>query len=110
MTAKTANPENCSQSLLKVYHWMVYFDRRPAALSKHRSKEPMSGTEGAGKSKSQPKKNRVELCFQYPRHALEPEDLLDFIEFPYFIKRWEQLGLDDEDDKVALQLMIMANP
>jgi hypothetical protein len=29
---------------------------------------------------------------------------------PQFTKRWEKLGLDDEDDLTALQLAIMAGP
>jgi len=41
---------------------------------------------------------------------MNPEDLLDFIELSAFTRRWNQLGLDDEDDLTALQLLIMANP
>ena len=48
--------------------------------------------------------------FSYPPHAWNPEDLLDFIELPQFTKRWETLGLDDEDDLTALQLAIMSGP
>ncbi|MCA9102877.1 MAG: hypothetical protein KDA63_17075 [Planctomycetales bacterium] len=36
--------------------------------------------------------------------------MLDFIELPPFTRRWEKLGLDDEDDLTALQLIIMADP
>lgn len=36
--------------------------------------------------------------------------MLDFIELPPFTRRWEKLGLDDEDDLTALQLFIMADP
>lgn len=50
------------------------------------------------------------MKFNYPVHAWNPEDLLDFIELPQFTKRWEKLGLDDEDDLTALQLTIMADP
>lgn len=39
-----------------------------------------------------------------------PEDLLDFIELPQFTKRWEKLGLDDENDLTELQLTIMLAP
>lgn len=48
--------------------------------------------------------------FRYPQHALKPEDILDFIELTPFSKRWEALGLDDENDLTALQLFIMADP
>jgi hypothetical protein len=43
-------------------------------------------------------------------HPLKPKDLLDFIELPVFTKRWERLGLNDEDDLTALQLAIMVDP
>ncbi|MGL4512160.1 MAG: hypothetical protein ACRCT8_03660 [Lacipirellulaceae bacterium] len=46
----------------------------------------------------------------YHQHALDLEDLLDFVELTAFTKRWAQLGMDDESDLTALQLMIMANP
>jgi hypothetical protein len=45
-----------------------------------------------------------------PKRALKPEDLLDFIELPVFTRRWEKLGLDDEEDLTALQLTIMMAP
>ena len=63
-----------------------------------------------GKPKRQPKRQRVEVDFEYPKHVLQPEDLLDFIELPCFTARWDQLGLNDENDLCALQIMIMANP
>lgn len=50
------------------------------------------------------------VTLRYPKHALSPEDLLHFIESTVFTKRWEQLGLDDEDDLTALQLSIMSDP
>lgn len=50
------------------------------------------------------------IGLEHPRHVYKPEDLLDFIELPQFTKRWQRLGLDDEDDLAALQLSIMADP
>ncbi len=47
---------------------------------------------------------------QYPKHLLAPEDLLHFIETRVFTRAWADLGLDDEDDLMSLQLLIMANP
>jgi len=56
------------------------------------------------------KATRKRLTVGYPSHALKPEDLLDFVELPAFTKRWERLGLDDEEDLSALQVLIMAAP
>jgi hypothetical protein len=65
----------------------------------------MSDTEVGG---NRPQRTLVKLS--YPQHEWNPEDLLDFIELPQFTKRWEKLGLDDEEDLTALQLAIMAGP
>lgn len=54
--------------------------------------------------------DRKVVTLRYQKHHFKPEDLLDFIELPQFTKRWEKLGLDDEDDLSALQLFIMAAP
>lgn len=40
----------------------------------------------------------------------DAENLLHFIELSQFSRRWEQLGLDDEEDLAALQVAIMSNP
>lgn len=56
------------------------------------------------------RKRRKAVTLSYPEHRWKPEDLLDFIELPVFTRRWEQLGLDDEQDLEALQLFIMLNP
>lgn len=40
----------------------------------------------------------------------DAEKLLHFIELPQFTRRWEQLGLDDEEDLTALQFAIIENP
>ena len=61
-----------------------------------------------GGSRRKASKQRYTLL--YPRHAFSPEDLLDFLELPVFTKRWEALGLNDDDDLSALQLFIMAAP
>jgi hypothetical protein len=63
-------------------------------------------SEDGGQSRS----GRRQLTLSYPQHFGRPEDLLDFIELPPFTRRWEKLGLDDEDDLTALQLFIMADP
>jgi hypothetical protein len=47
---------------------------------------------------------------RYPRHTIDPQDLLQFVELRQFSDRWARLGLDDEGDLFALQLFIMANP
>ncbi len=47
---------------------------------------------------------------EYSEHRLDPEDLLHFVEMPEFTKAWEELGLDDERDLLALQLLLMAAP
>jgi hypothetical protein len=41
---------------------------------------------------------------------MTPRDLLDFIELPVFTRRWNALGLKDEEDLTTLQLVLMANP
>lgn len=41
---------------------------------------------------------------------LEPTDCLHFIELPQFTKRWEKIGLDDEQDLSDLQIAIMSGP
>lgn len=47
----------------------------------------------------------------YPRHVLNPEDFLTFIELKSFTKEWDDLGLREWDDELcALQLMIMCDP
>jgi hypothetical protein len=56
------------------------------------------------------KATRKRLTVHYPTYVFKPEDLLDFIELPAFTKRWEQLGLDEDEDLSALQLCIMADP
>lgn len=45
-----------------------------------------------------------------PSHGFRPERLLDFLELPQFRKRWNALGLDDERDLAALQMLIMLGP
>jgi len=46
----------------------------------------------------------------YPPHLISPEDILHFVEEDDFGSDWKDLGLNDEDDLTALQVMIMANP
>jgi hypothetical protein len=45
----------------------------------------------------------------YPKHAVKPEDLLNFIELEWFVDSWDDLKLTDED-LTALQILIMCNP
>jgi hypothetical protein len=47
---------------------------------------------------------------RYPKHLIDPQDFLTFIELDDFIDDWKKLGLNDEEDIFALQIMIMANP
>jgi len=54
---------------------------------------------------------QVAACtLRYPNHVLSPEDLLHFVELDEFSKDWESLGLDVEDDLLALQVSIMCDP
>jgi hypothetical protein len=53
---------------------------------------------------------RQHAALRYPKHVLSPEDLLYFIESTVFTRAWDDLGLDDEDDLMALQLLIMSQP
>lgn len=46
----------------------------------------------------------------YSGHACKPEDFLHFVEYPAFSGDWDELGLNVDEDLLALQLMIMANP
>ena len=46
----------------------------------------------------------------HPSHRLKPEDLLHFVELDGFRDDWESLGLDAEDDLLALQISIMSDP
>lgn len=55
-------------------------------------------------------RRRQRVVLQYPKHALAPEDLLHFIESTVFTRRWEELGLNDDEDLMALQLFIMSFP
>lgn len=62
----------------------------------------------AAKKVAKPKRQRAVLT--YMGHQFSPDDLLDFIELPQFTKRWNDLGLDDDADLTALQVMIMVHP
>jgi hypothetical protein len=64
--------------------------------------------EGASDAGKVPQRKRATL--HYPQHAFRPEDLLDFLELPVFTKRWKSLQLDDDNDLLALQVMIMTAP
>jgi hypothetical protein len=56
------------------------------------------------------RRQKQRLAVRYAKHVLTPEDLLHFVESTVFTKRWEELGLDDEEDLTALQLLIMSHP
>jgi len=45
----------------------------------------------------------------YPKHQLDPEDLLNFWELDWFFESWKQHKLTDEDLS-ALQILIMCDP
>jgi len=46
----------------------------------------------------------------YRSSLFSPEDILHFVEEEDFGSDWKNLGLNDEEDLSALQVMIMANP
>lgn len=56
------------------------------------------------------KPKRRHAALRYPKHVLSPEDLLHFIETTVFTKAWGDLGLNDEEDLTALQVLIMCSP
>jgi hypothetical protein len=56
------------------------------------------------------RKGRQHVTLRYPKHALSPEDLLHFIESTVFTTAWDDMGLDDEEDLTALQVLIMSQP
>jgi hypothetical protein len=43
-------------------------------------------------------------------HELRPEQFLHFVELDEFRADWEQLGLDVDDDLLALQMLLMHEP
>lgn len=45
----------------------------------------------------------------YPKHHLQPEDILNFWELEWFFDSWKSYGLSDED-LAALQITIMCDP
>jgi hypothetical protein len=55
----------------------------------------------------EPSRQRAKLV--YLKHQCNPEDLLSFIQMDGFSDDWKRLSLDD-DDLLALQVMLMANP
>ena len=46
----------------------------------------------------------------YQDHQLNPEDFLHFVELDGFRDDWHGLGLDDEQDDWALEVLIMCDP
>jgi len=56
------------------------------------------------------RKRVTECTLLYQDHQLTPEDFLHFVELDGFRDDWEKLGLDDEHDDWALQILIMCNP
>lgn len=52
---------------------------------------------------------RTRAVLRYPPHWFTPEDLLTFIELRPFTRRWDELGLTDQD-LGCLQTLIMINP
>ncbi len=46
----------------------------------------------------------------YHGHPTTPEDFLHFVEMKGFTDDWEDLGLNDEDDLWAIQVLIMCHP
>ena len=66
--------------------------------------------DGENGSRKPPNRSRRKVWLKIPQQAFQPEDLLDFIELPVFTKRWAALGLNDDEDLSALQLVIIAGP
>ena len=56
------------------------------------------------------KVQRRHAALRYPKHVFRPEELLHFIETTVFTKAWTDLGLNDDEDLTALQLLIMCSP
>ena len=52
---------------------------------------------------------RTQAVLTYPPHWFEPIELLTFVELPGFTRRWDELGLTDQD-LGCLQTLIMVNP
>lgn len=46
----------------------------------------------------------------YPKHLLDPEELMNFVELRPFSRRWDRLGLNTAEDLGSLQCSIMADP
>ena len=55
-------------------------------------------------------RDKQDVTLIYSAHTCKPKDFLHFVEYPAFSSDWDELGLDVEEDLLALQLMIMANP
>jgi hypothetical protein len=57
------------------------------------------------------KRLRKDCTLVYPKHALEPSDLLHFVELRGFSTVWDELYEQDADRELeALQVSIMCNP
>lgn len=52
---------------------------------------------------------RTQAVLNYPPHWFSPEELLTFVELRPFSKRWDDLGLTDQD-MGCLQTLIMVDP
>lgn len=52
----------------------------------------------------------AECTLSFPGNMLHPEDLLHFVELDEFRDDWKAAGLDVENDLLALQIAIMADP
>ena len=66
--------------------------------------------QGGDKQHSPKRGKHKKFTLRYPEHVLNPEDLLNFVELPAFTRRWEALGLDDDQDLSALQIFVMLGP
>lgn len=56
------------------------------------------------------KSARTDITLPDTSRLLKPEDVLDFIETRQFTRRWEKLGLNDEEQLCMLQMLIAAGP
>ena len=58
--------------------------------------------------KRQPRRRKKTVVDSQPANRLP--NVVDFIELVPFTRRWAKLGLDEESDLLALQLLVMSAP
>jgi len=53
---------------------------------------------------------RKKATLRYSRHVLRPQDFVRFVDLDEFADDWKGLGFDEEEDRWALEVAIMAHP